>query len=140
MRPIGPRGSRGTIGMQRWHPPGEDLDDEPARCEELEGPRPMHPCWRIDLESILLQASIDLVDLLSAFLDEADVKRPRLFRFGRPIEVGQGLNHTVLVPQERDPVIPRVTVGIEPETLHEESPGLLDLRRSEVEVVQDHGW
>src|SRR4051794_36280124 len=93
----------------------------------------------IDFESVRLQASVDLIHPLRALLDEADVECPGIPDFGCPIEVGQGQYHAVLVPQEGDLVIARLPLRIEPEVLHQEAPGLLDVRDGEIEVVQDHG-
>src|SRR5262249_46834101 len=86
----------------------EDLDDEAARSEEVEGPGPMNPRRWVDLESVLLQTSVDLVHLLPALLDESDVERPGILDLGPPIEVGQCQHHAVLVPEEGDVVIPRL--------------------------------
>jgi hypothetical protein len=67
------------------------------------------------------------------------VERPGVLDLGRPVDVGQGEHQAVVVPQERDGVIARLPFRVEPEILHEEGPGLLNVRDGQVEVVQDHG-
>src|SRR5215212_5161082 len=60
----------------------ENFNHKPARRAEIECPRPVEPSQRLHVEPVVLQALVDLANLLFALLDEADVESLRVAGLG----------------------------------------------------------
>src|SRR4051794_38068220 len=113
----------------------EDLDEEPARGAEVEGPGPVKFPGRVGIKPIGFQTLVEPIHLLAAVLIEANVKRARVLDVGGLVEIAQRQNEARLVDEDGDGPWASIRHAPKAEVGLEEFSGLRDVGDRQVEVI-----